>query len=169
MLFHIRSKTETHGAILLLKCPRCSDTDLFDLCSVKSTLFILVSIPIISNGKSWYLKCRHCPHDIVLKGQDIEKALQLNRSILDYEAGTISKEELLNIKNTVRLQCIEEIEVSQAAINCPACGKDVPGSFMTCWNCGAEVAGNDKFHKGKIDVLEEDDNHSSSPFGNMKL
>lgn len=126
-------------------------------------------IPLVKTKHLWSLKCRHCAHEIDVKGGDVDRAVELNRHALRYEAGKLSQEEFVRLANDLRLDCVELIKRVQTKVKCPSCGEEAPGTFACCWKCGTEIPGTAAAdEKGDAKGLPGN-NDTLSPFGGMRL
>ena len=141
-----RQTKDNLGPAMPITCPNCKNKTVWELVRVKAW-FTLFFIPIAPSEDKHCLLCKVCSKGIELKGDQIEKAKEMNRLCKAYEGNQMDKEQFVASLNKIDLMegqtsQKEGIKAIYSEKNgkkiklCGSCETQNNPAFAQCWKCG---------------------------------
>jgi len=119
-------------------CPQCGEVAEF--CLVRTPVTTLDGMLGELGGESFSLRCAHCADSRPVAKTAVDAFRQAQELYAGMKSGQIPQAEF-----EARLNELGVIEPAPAAAEvpgwtCPKCGETIEAGYLTCWNCGHEIA-----------------------------
>ena len=130
------------GNIIPFKCSHCKESSLhlFESSHIPMPgLFSLFSNINKERAPLWFVKCKSCGLESEAQEEDTPFLLSIIEEAERLKAGEIKPEEYYTLFWETESKFIKELYLRTLAWSCSECDNDdIPMTFETCWNCGAE-------------------------------
>ena len=119
-------------------CPQCGEVAEF--CLVRTPITTLDGLLGELGGESFSLRCTHCANARPVDRNAVDAFRQAQELYAGMKSGQITPAEF-----ETRLSELGVIESAPPAAEvpgwkCPKCGEMIEAGYLTCWNCGHEIA-----------------------------
>jgi hypothetical protein len=119
-------------------CPQCHEVAEF--CLVRTPISTLDGLLGELGGETISLRCVHCATSQPIDKDAVDAFRQAQGLYAGMKSGQITQAEF-----ETRLSELGVIESAPPAVEapgwtCPKCGEAIEAGYLTCWNCGHEIA-----------------------------
>ena len=119
-------------------CPQCGEIAEFCLGRMPSTT--LDGLLGELGSETFSLRCAHCADSQPIDRGAVDAFRQAQELYAGMKSGQISQEEFAARLNELGVTESAPTAVEVPGWTCPKCGETVEAGYLTCWNCGHEIA-----------------------------